>query len=152
MRRSKCEHYFHAVWATAARRQLITKDIQANVYRCIGSEVVKLGGTVLGLGGMPDHVHLLVQLPGKVSMSDLMQKAKGVSSTLIRKELAPSIAFNWQDNYASFTVSRSHVPRVIKYINNQERHHSKGTVWEEWEETDEESPIADDLPTSVPDR
>ena len=75
MRRSKSEHYFHMVWATAGRRQLITRAVEERVYRCIGSEIVKLSGAAIAIGGMPDHVHLLASLPAKVPISKVMQKS-----------------------------------------------------------------------------
>ena len=59
-RRSKTEIYFHVVWATWQRQPLFVKEIRKDVYRCIGNEVTKLGGKLLAVNGMPDHVHLLV--------------------------------------------------------------------------------------------
>jgi REP element-mobilizing transposase RayT len=92
------------------------------------------------MGGMPDHVHLLLQIPATIAVADIARMVKGVSSTLARKELETH--FKWQNNYAAFSISRSYINRVVAYIANQEQHHTSGTVWKEWEETDEESTIA----------
>jgi REP element-mobilizing transposase RayT len=128
------------VWATSNRQPLITRAIQQKLYRCIGAEVVKCGGKVLAIGGMPDHVHLLLQIPATIAVADIARMVKGVSSTFARKELETQ--FKWQNNYAAFSISRSHIKRVVAYIANQEQHHTGGSVWKEWEETDEESVIA----------
>ena len=97
MPQSKTEFYFHFVWATWRRCDFITGDIERRLYRCIESEVQKLKGTVYALNGMPDHVHLVVKLPGTVAPSRVMQAAKGVSSTLAREKLVADALFGWQD-------------------------------------------------------
>ena len=148
-RRSKTELYVHVVWATWQRQPLVVLEIQEAVYRCIG-QVTALGGKILAVGGMLDHVHLLAQVPGKVSVAQLAQQVKGVSSTLVRNRLRVGELFRWQEHYAAFSVSRSHLVRVIRYINNQERHHSENTAWDEWEQTDEEADEQGDTTSEIP--
>ncbi|MBV9467655.1 MAG: IS200/IS605 family transposase [Abitibacteriaceae bacterium] len=138
MRRSKTEIYLHLVWATAQRKQIITTPVERLLYRCIQNEVQHLGCTVLALGGMPDHIHLVVQTPATISVAKLAQQVKGVSSTFARDQLTLEEPFQWQDNYAAFSISRSHLKRVVAYVRNQKQHHAAGRVWQDWEESDEE--------------
>jgi len=137
MRRSKVEIYLHLVWATREREPWLTDEVGQAVYRCIQKEVQELHCTVLALGGMPDHVHLLAKTTSRISAAELAKQIKGVSSRLVNDQLDPSIGFGWQEGYGVFSVSRSRVARVKAYVGNQERHHATGKVWPEWEETDE---------------
>ena len=134
MPQSKTEFYYHFVWATWQRNGLVTEGIERRLYRCIASEVLKLKGTMLEINGMPDHIHLVVQLPGTVAPSNLMQTAKGVSSTFARAQLTPGEYFGWQDGYAGFTVSRQNLQTVINYVRNQKRHHADNTTIPDWED------------------
>jgi putative transposase len=93
---------------------------------------------VLAIGGMPDHIHLLVLLANTISMTDFMHHVKGGSSRFISEKLKMDGWFGWQKNYAAFAVSWSHRQKVIAYIENQKQHHADGTLWAEAEETDEE--------------
>ena len=137
MRRSKCELYFHFVWATSHRYAALQGEIERRVHRCIQSEAEKASCSVLALNGMPDHVHLIAQLPSSMSAARLMQRVKGVSSTFARQHLIFDEPFGWQDNYAAFTLSRSHLKRAIFYVQHQKKHHAAGTLWTEWEAVDE---------------
>ena len=107
---------------------MVTGDIERAVYRCIGGEVQKLRGTMLAINGMPDHVHLVAQLPGSVAPANCMRLAKGVSSTLARNRLVPGGSFGWQDGYGGFMVSPRHLQTAIEYVQNQKRHHAEGTT------------------------
>lgn len=139
MRHSKVEIYLHVVWKTKNREPLICGELVRPVYRCIQAQVLKVRGTVLAVGGMPDHVHLLARVGGTVSAAKLASMVKGGSSRMLNDTLSDALPhyFDWQEGYGAFSVSRSHVKRVEGYIHDQERHHANNTVWPEWEETDE---------------
>ncbi|MBV9470626.1 MAG: IS200/IS605 family transposase [Abitibacteriaceae bacterium] len=138
MRRSKAEVYLHLVWSTAHRKQWLTPEIEREVHRCIQHEACRLGCVVLGLNGMPDHVHLVVQVPTTVSIAHLVKQIKGVSSTFINDHLEVEELFRWQEHYAVFSLSRSHLNRVVAYVKHQKQQHAVGRVWAAWEETDAE--------------
>jgi putative transposase len=140
VKQSKAEIYLHFVWATYERLPLVTAECEAAVYACVIHEVVELGGQVLAIGGLPDHLHLVVKAPAKHSISHLMQRAKGVSSTFARDRLKPGEFFGWQDGYAAFSISRSHLKAVVTYVRNQKRRHAENKLWPQWEETQEDLP------------
>ena len=128
--------FYHFVWTTQERLPLITEDLERPLHRCIESEVLRLGGKLIVLGGMPDHLHLVVHLPTKVAPSRLMQQVKGVSAQFSRGFLADEALFRWQHGYGVFSLSRSHIEKVVPYVQNQKRHHAEHKLWQEWEQTD----------------
>lgn len=138
---SKSEIYIHLVWATRRRRPVVLHDIERAAWRCIEGEAKSLGCSVLAVNGMPDHVHLLVMLPSSLAPDDLVQRVKEGSARHIGANLLGDPDFSWDDGYGIFSVSRSHVKRVMAYVLEQRRHHEMNALWTEWEETDEESPI-----------
>src|SRR5579884_777982 len=138
MHRSKAEIYLHFVWATYRRLPLVSAEVEQALYACIMEEARRCDCETLAIGGMPDHVHLVVQIPTVCSAAKLMQRVKGVSSALARQQLVPGELFGWQDAYGVFSVSRSHKGRVVAYVHNQKRHHAAGKLWPEWEQAGEE--------------
>lgn len=138
MRRSKVEIYVHCVWTTHERKCWITPQIERAIYHCIEGQARNLGCVVLSINGTEDHVHLLVQLSTTTSIANLMKQVKGVSSALVNDRTDITERFRWQEGYGAFSVSRSHLNRVIAYIQNQKVHHTTGDTWPQWEETWEE--------------
>ncbi len=81
---------------------------------------------------MPDHIHLLIALGSGISISDLMKNVKSSSSKFINDEKLIRNKFEWQDGYGAFSYSESQVNNVIRYIENQEKHHKVKTFREEY--------------------
>ena len=138
MRRSKLEHYLHAVWATKQRQSLITDDLRAPIYACIEAEAKRLRCPILALNGMPDHVHLIVRLPSIVCVSQLLKQVKGLSSACANDLTDNQQFFRWQEGYAAYSLCHPVLDKVIAYVQNQERHHTLGPLWPSLEEVDEE--------------
>lgn len=135
MRQNNLTVYLHLVWATWNRMPLITEAIERDLYRYIESTCQKHGCAVLALGGMPDHIHLLVAYPSTITIADLMEYIKGGSSRFVSEKLISGDFFKWQGHYAAFSVSPHDKNRVIRYILNQKQHHAEGTVWSHAEAT-----------------
>jgi putative transposase len=133
MRSTFTQLYVHCVWATWDRLPLITPAIQPVLYAAIGQSCQQLNGTVLALGGIEDHVHLLVSIPPTLCVSALVKAAKGSSSHLITHEIESSKFFKWQGSYGAFTVSKTDVETVVEYINNQNKHHQTKSTIPLWE-------------------
>ncbi len=140
-KRSKAHVYVHFVWATRNRLPLVTPDIERRLYRCLVEICERHACPVFAVGGMPDHVHLLVLLSPKISVSELIKNVKGGSSRFVSSELKPGDWFDWQDHYGAFSVSPRERRKIIDYIENQKQHHAEGTLYPNAEETDEESEI-----------
>ena len=127
----------HFVWATKDRLPLIGPEQERRLYRYIEAVFQRSEGTVLAIGGMPDHIHVLVSLSPKFSISEVIKNVKGSSSRFFNETLAPEGWFQWQPNYAAINVSPASVEPTKKYIASQKAHHAAGTLWPEHEETDE---------------
>jgi len=124
--------HIHAVFAVQNRLSLIKTNWQDRLYQYIIAIIQNHGHKVLSIGGMPDHIHLLFGFRPTQSLSELMQNAKRDSSEWINKEKLILGKFSWQEGYGAFSYSKSQIPQVIKYIENQEIHHKKRTFIEEY--------------------
>ena len=131
--RSRNELYVHLVWATWDRQPLLTPDRRDLIYRAIATSCADLRCEVLAIGGMPDHVHLLVRIPPSVAPAALVKQVKGASSHLANPVHGRGATFRWQGGYGAFTVSRHHVARVRGYVLNQERHHAENRLAPDFE-------------------
>src|SRR5579871_2602004 len=105
VRRSKAEIYHHLVWTTSARAPAITPEVERAIHRCIESEARRIGCDVLAINGMPDHVHLVVKMPTKLSSASLAHQVKGVSSHFLHEKIDGMAHFRWQAGYAVFSIS-----------------------------------------------
>ena len=85
------------------------------------------------IGGMEDHVHLLVRLHPTIAVATLVKEVKGTSSHLVSHEITPGELFKWQGGYGAFTIRKKDVLRVKAYIENQELHNAEGSLQVQWE-------------------
>ncbi len=81
---------------------------------------------LLALGGIADHIHILLSLPSTLALAKALQLLKGGSSKWVH-ETFPDCPFEWQEGYGAFSVGVSQIPRTIAYIKNQETHHRAQT-------------------------
>ena len=86
----------------------------------------------IAVGGIADHVHLLLSLPATMPVAKAMQLVKGGSSKFVHETFTEQRAFAWQEGYGAFSVSISHVEETVAYIQRQEEHHRKKTFEEEF--------------------
>jgi REP-associated tyrosine transposase len=128
MRAPWTEVYLHLVWSTWRRQPFITEDLQPRVYGSLAHQCRQLGADVIAIGGIPDHVHVLVRMPTTISIVELVRRLKGASSHLVTHVLRRPEPFKWQGGYGAFSVSKRHVPVVRDYVLNQEQHHRDGTT------------------------
>ena len=86
----------------------------------------------LAIGGVEDHVHLLLSLPATMPIAKAVQLIKGGSSKWVHDTFPDQRLFAWQTKYGAFSVSVSQVDKIVAYIENQEKHHRKMTFQEEF--------------------
>ena len=121
----------HIVFSTKDRYPFLGVAVRPRVHQYLGGIVRNLKGTAITIGGVSDHVHLLVELPPTVAISDAIRVIKSNSSGWIHDELHGLASFHWQKKYAAFSVSKSNLARVAKYIDGQEEHHRRPTFQDE---------------------
>ncbi|MCX7099699.1 MAG: IS200/IS605 family transposase [Methylococcales bacterium] len=114
--------HYHIVFGTKNRLPLIEAEWLPRLHEYIGGTIRGLGGFPEGIGGVADHVHLLVSLKATHSLADVMRELKKASSVWVHNTLGNK-QFAWQEGYAAFTVSASALDAVRRYIANQEQHH-----------------------------
>jgi len=121
---------YHIVYSTKGRRRALKPDVRARLFPYIGGIARNAGGSAVSVGGVEDHVHMLVRIDPDVAVSNFLSKLKSNSSRWIAQEF-PAIAwFGWQSGYACFTVSESRAHDVMTYIEKQETRHAD-MVYEE---------------------
>ena len=122
--------YIHIVFSTSARRGLISDHIRPDLHAYLGGILRNIGVTALAIGGTTDHVHLLVDMKPDLSVADLVRLAKCNSSKWITESTGRWFA--WQRGYGAFSVSRSSLPAVARYVREQDKHHHGRSSDEEW--------------------
>ena len=133
LRRAFVAVYVHLVWATWDRSPLLDAAIEREVHRAIEAKATALGADVLAIGGVEDHVHLLVRLPTTLTIAALVGGVKGASAHLVNHGLRPGESFQWQGSYAAFSVGRRQLATVKDYIGRQREHHALGGSPVGWE-------------------
>jgi REP element-mobilizing transposase RayT len=121
---------YHIVFATKERAPFITAELKPRLHQYLGGIVRGLEGLPIEINGMADHVHILARLPPTISVSAFMSKLKSNSSGWAKRQTQGRFA--WQVRFAALTVSESQVERVRRYIRNQEAHHRRQSLEEEW--------------------
>jgi putative transposase len=114
---------FHVIFSTKERRAFPI-DAMQRLHRYMVGIAEHNDFTAILIGGVEDHVHLLLSIPCSMSSSKAVQLIKGGSSKWFNEQF-PGKGFAWQEGFAVFTVSRSQEGAVRQYIANQEEHHRK---------------------------
>jgi len=124
--------HFHFVFSTKNRERWLSPEIEQRVWEYLGGIARQNQMKALQVGGVEDHVHLVVGLPPTLTVSRALQLIKGGSSKWIHETFPALAGFEWQDGYGAFTVSKSQLPEVVDYVGNQREHHRVRTFQEEY--------------------
>ena len=122
--------HIHIVFSTLNREPLLTAEWRSRLHDYLGGVVKGLGAFPEGIGGVEDHVHLLVGLKATHCLADIVRELKKSGTRWMRDEMGLD-NFRWQEGYAGFSVSASLRGQVKAYIANQEEHHRIKTFREE---------------------
>ena len=122
----------HIVFHTKTGGTTIAHDDEGSLYKYMAGIVNATGSHLIEIGGMPDHVHMLVSVTKTIALADLVRTIKAESSRWLKRYSPIYNQFAWQEGYGAFSVSASLKSKVIQYIRNQEHHHEKRTFAEEF--------------------
>ena len=103
--------YHHCVFSTKERRPLITPALAGRLWPFIGGIARQNKMKVIEVGGVADHIHILISLPATISISKVMQLIKGGSSKWVHEMFPEHWSFGWQEKYGAFSVSESRVSK-----------------------------------------
>lgn len=123
---------YHIVFSTKNRERWIKKSIEERVWSYLGGIAREHDMFAQQIGGVEDHVHLVLGMRATMSASKAVQLLKGASSKWIKDTFGDLRGFEWQDGYGAFTVSKSQLASAIEYVVNQREHHRTRTFQEEY--------------------
>jgi REP element-mobilizing transposase RayT len=126
--------YIQVVFAVEWRQSLIKEENKEEIHKYITGIVRNDGQKLIEINSMPDHTHILIGLKPDMALSDLVRDIKANSSKFINEQGWVRGRFNWQEGFGAFSYSNSQLDSVIRYIRNQETHHSRRTFKNEYME------------------
>jgi putative transposase len=121
----------HVVFSTKDRLSLIAPQIEQRLYQYIYTVCRDRGFPLLQIGGMPDHLHLLVAQSRTISIAKTIEVIKSNSSRWVKQTFPQYQHFTWQRGYAAFAVDEPTVDKVKNYIAGQKEHHVKRSFKDE---------------------
>jgi putative transposase len=124
--------HYHFVFATKDHIPLIRAEWRSRLHAYVGGIIKNLEGMPLAVGGIQDHIHILVGLKPSHRVDYVLRDIKADSSAFVRREIDSK--FSWQKGYGAFCVSPSGIEAVRSYVLNQEAHHKSRTFKDEYME------------------
>lgn len=133
MPQSLAQIYVHLVYSTKQRYPwLQSKRLQADIHAYLAATLNNMECPCIAAGGVADHVHILCRLSRKITVANLVRDIKKASSSMLNDRGGDLRGFHWQNGYGAFSISPSHVPPLVKYIEDQEEHHRKESFQDEF--------------------
>jgi len=124
--------YVHIVFSTKGRQALINPDLESRLWAYMDGIARENQMKALSVGGIADHVHVLLSLPATLPVAKAVQLIKGGSSKWVHDTFAGLRKFSWQEGYGAFSVNVSLLEETIRYIESQGEHHKRKTFQEEY--------------------
>lgn len=117
--------YLHIVFAVKKRQNLIDDSWKDEFHKYNCGIVNGKDQKEYAIGGVSDHIHILVSIKPNVAVSDLVRDIKANSSKWVNERNYVPGKFQWQGGFGAFSYAQSQLGNLISYINNQEKHHRK---------------------------
>jgi len=124
--------YIQVVFAVEGRQNLIRPERKEELHKYITGIVTRQRQKLLAIHCMPDHTHVLIGLKPSMALSDLVGDIKTGSTNHINENKWVRGRFSWQEGFGAFSYSHSQLTAVIRYIQNQEKHHARKSFREEY--------------------
>jgi len=122
----------HCVWSTKKREPFLSSEVRHRLWPYLGGIARENKMKALAIGGVADHVHMLISLPGTLSVSKALQLLKGNSSKWIHDTFRKLHSFAWQEGYGAFSIGISALDATVRYISDQAEHHRKKSFRDEF--------------------
>jgi REP element-mobilizing transposase RayT len=124
--------YLQLIFSPLGRENIIPQKHKEELHKYTTGIIRNRKHKLLAINFMPDHVHIFIGYHVTQSIPDLLRDIKADTSKFINDKKWMPGHFNWQDGYGAFSYSRSQIDNVVKYVNNQEKHHTKSSFKEEY--------------------
>jgi len=124
------QSYCHLVWGTKYREPLIAGDREEIIRQSIALKARDFETLIHAIGFMPEHIHLVISIPPKIAPSDFVHDAKGLASRNVNRESAEDLGhFSWQKEFGLISFGERSLPDIVRYVENQKKHHYEGQLW-----------------------
>lgn len=124
--------YIQIVFAVEGRQSLIAKENKEELHKYLTGIATERHQKLLAVHCMPDHTHILIGLRPSMRLSDLVHDMKIGSANFVNRQAWVAGRFGWQEGFGAFSYGHSQLGTVIRYIQNQEKHHAKVSFGEEY--------------------
>lgn len=132
MSHSYISSLYHCVWSTKQRRPVISAPLRDRLWPYLGGIARTNGMKSLAVGGVEDHVHVLLSLPSTMNVAKALQLIKGGSSKWVHDTFPEHRDFGWQEGYGAFSIGISQVDATVSYIDRQTEHHQELSFQDEF--------------------
>jgi REP element-mobilizing transposase RayT len=126
--------YTHFVLTTYGRQPIIPEKSRVRIEKYITGIVGRNSSKLYAIYANPDHVHFLISKSPEISEEEIASIVSSSSENFINENRLTNSPFKWQQSASAFSVSKSDIDRVCKYILNQPEHHRKISFAEEYEQ------------------
>ena len=123
---------YHIVFRTYRSIPSIEEKHERELYAYMYGYINRNRGVLYRVGGMPDHIHLLLSLPPDLAVSEFVRGLKYATGSWLKQNPSFPLFSGWGEGYAAFSYSKDMIPIVKQYIINQKEHHHKVTFAEEY--------------------
>ena len=130
--------HYHLVWATYRRLPLINAERARVIRETIYAKAEELGCILHATGGIADHIHVVISIPPRLSISDCLRHLKGASSRAVNQLPGARADFKWQEGYGALSIGERSLPDAIAYAKYQRQHHQQRTTKSMFERLTEE--------------
>lgn len=125
--------FYHIVMRTYRSIPWIAEAHEKELYAYIHGYCKGVNATLLRIGGMPDHVHILVSIPTSMAVAEFVRRLKNMATLWLKNNKAKFPLFDgWGEGYAAFSYSRFDVGKIKQYIMNQKEHHKRVSFADEY--------------------
>jgi putative transposase len=140
--------YYHLIWPTKHREPVLSAAVEARLYPYLVSKAAENGLYVYAINGWFDHIHMVVAIPPKYAVADIVKRLKGASSHYLTGDVGMR-NFAWQRGYGALSVGERQRAVAEAYVLNQKRHHAQQTTngWLEQADELDEGPTDTGLET-----
>ncbi|GAB4471583.1 MAG: IS200/IS605 family transposase [Anaerolineales bacterium] len=130
--------HYHLIWCTQDRQPMLTAERERMFYGVLHRKAQELGLIIHAAGNVEDHVHVVVSIPPKISVSDAVRHLKGASAYAINHMKNSDSTFKWQNGYGALSIGDKSLQKVIAYVLKQKEHHREKTFMGTYERMEEE--------------
>jgi len=122
----------HLIFSTKNREPFLSDDIRPELHPYMATVLKSRESPAILINSVEDHAHVLFHLSKNHALCDVIEGVKKDSSKWIKTKGRTFRNFHWQSGYGAFSVSQSNVAQVVKYSEEQKKHHRRRTFQEEF--------------------